>query len=111
MNDESEPWYGVKMLFHEPGYHFEERVVVVQATDFDDAQRKGIEEAIEYTTSLNSVRFIAIIDTFHIFENPILESNVEVYSIITKSKLKPDEYLKARYENYDGEVVYRYANS
>lgn len=95
------------MVFHEPGFLFEERVVVVQATDFDSAQEKGKQEAMDYVDPLDNLRFIAIVDIFHIFEAN-LEDKAEVYSKVTKTTLNPDEYLKARYEDYDGEVVYRH---
>lgn len=103
MMNNTEPWYGAKALFHEPSFHYEERVVLIRAANFEDAQKKAIREAREYIKSLERLEFVAIIDIFHIFDER-LEDGSEIYSQITESQLKPEEYLAQRYSQWDGVV-------
>lgn len=106
MEKQTEPWYGVKLIFHEPSRHFEERVIVVNATSFDDAEEKAIKEAIAYTEGLDNLQFIAVIDVFHMYSKALGDS-AEIYSNITETKLDPDTYLQRRYEKWDGEICFK----
>lgn len=93
----TEPWYGVKTLFHEPSLHYEERI---RAANFEDAQKKATREAREYIKSLERLEFVATIDIFHVFDER-LENGSEIYPQITESQLKPEEYLAQQYSQWD----------
>lgn len=99
-----EPWYSVKMLLDHNGQLIEERVIVIHAESFDDAETKARVEIKDHLDGLKDVTFMCIVDIYHLFvEN--LSSPTEVYSHMTEHTGNRLKYLKRRYEKYDGEVV------
>jgi len=99
-------WYGVRTLFRvvaagkpkSPDKYFdpnstllEDRVVLFQARDFDDAIRQAEKEAKDYSRTIKFVnvygqpvrmRFLGAIDAYQIFDHPVT-SGCEVYSSTT----------------------------
>lgn len=93
----NEPWYAAKALFHhKDAGKYEERIVLITASGFDEAEKRCAEEAEEYTSNLNNVDYVGCIDVFHLFDNSISDQT-EVYSAMFSSKLSPDELLKSEF--------------
>lgn len=95
MNDD-EPWYSAKVLFLHNNSHYEERIIVLNALDMDDAERKAISEAKNYASNLDNVEYKCVIDIFHIFGSAI-SNETEVYSVVYESTQQYDELLESRY--------------
>jgi len=106
MNEENQPWYGVKVLFLHNNQLLEERVIVVKAESFDDAQAIAIQNSQEYIIGLNNTKFVAIADIFHMF-NETIESGTEVFSRMNDINGDVDKYIETHYEDEDWELVYK----
>lgn len=99
-----EPWYAVKCLFlhhdlksRNGKNNFEERILLVKATSFDEAIEKAEKEALEYCGYLNDVEYLNFCNAYHIAESKILDLT-EIYSLITTSDLDKNEYIKKYYD-------------
>src|SRR6266853_2020682 len=95
----AEPWYAAKCVFRhanvraEAGtFVYEERVVVVRASSFDDAISKAEAEAKRY--SGNGIEYLGFIDVYHLSVEQ-LGDRAEIYSLMRSSTLPPAEYLNA----------------
>jgi hypothetical protein len=93
----AEPWYAAKCIFRHSGlqperkgFVYEERVLIVRASDFPEAQAKAEAEARRYAA--NGIEYLGYIDVYHL-PAETLEDGVEVYSLMRSSKLQPREYL------------------
>jgi hypothetical protein len=96
-------WFSVKQIFlHKPENKgikpwYEERVILILATNEDDANQKARLDGEEYCLSNNETcRFIEIIDTYELYEAEI-EDKTEVFSSKTISSLSPDDFVSQFY--------------
>lgn len=97
MTTKSEPWYAVKCIFQANNKtSFEERILLVRAASFEDAELKARAEASDYLSNLPGVKLIGCVDIFHIFGNDISDCT-EVYSIFYDSSLAPKKYIDKFY--------------
>lgn len=88
-----QPWYSLKtVVYDKQNKLYEERIIVVRASSEDEAYAKGRQEVNEYVKGLN-MDFTGYIEAYHIFD-PELVENGEVYSLMRKSDLGYDEYVK-----------------
>ena len=106
MNEQNQPWYGVKALFSHSDQLLEERIIVIKAQSFDDAQAQAIKNAEAYTGSLDNAKFVAIADIFHVFDETI-ESGTEVYSRMNEVEGDVNKYIESHYEDKEWELVYK----
>lgn len=105
-NDENEPWYGVKALFVHSGKLIEERIIIVKAKGFDDAQRIAINEANEHVEGIeDTTSFLGIVDIYHMFTDTV-KDHTEVYSHMTDFTGDSKEYVRERYEKWDGSTIF-----
>jgi hypothetical protein len=93
-------WYGAKCLFEhldlseEPGRTvYEERVVLIRATDWDDAIARSEADAARYAGELPGVRYLGFMDGYHIGPVPRITEGTEVYSLMRESALAGKDYL------------------
>jgi hypothetical protein len=81
-------WYAAKTIYKhhrvEEGADktvFEERIVLLQATDFDDAIAKAEGEAAEYCGTSGDTVYLDFVDVFHLFDEAV-GHGTEVYSLM-----------------------------
>jgi hypothetical protein len=93
----AEPWYAAKCIFRHTGlqsaakgYVYEERVLLIRAVDFGDAQRKAEAEAKRYAK--NGIEYLGFMDVYHLSSEAVGDST-EVYSLMRSCQLKPTDYL------------------
>lgn len=76
---------------------FEERVVLFQATSFDDAIAQAEIEAREYCGGSSETVYLEFIDVYHLFDASV-GHRAEVYSLMRESALPDTEYLDTFYD-------------
>ncbi len=69
---------------------YEERVVLIQADDFDEAIEKAEKEAKEYSDF--GTEYLEYINVYHLCDY-ILRSGSELYSEMRSSDLEPEAYI------------------
>jgi hypothetical protein len=77
---------------------FEERVVLLQSADFDDAIVKGEAEAQEYCRGIRDVSYTGYINVYRLFGDTV-GHGTEVYSLLRESGLSDSEYLDHFYDD------------
>jgi len=91
------PWYAVRSVFvSEAGpdnetRHYEERITIWRAADFEEAMERAEAEALEYIEDLDADYLVDFGQAFHLFEAP--GDGAEVFSLIRDSALEPERYL------------------
>ncbi|MBU2985186.1 DUF4288 domain-containing protein [Saccharophagus degradans] len=98
-----EPFYAAKCLYRhdqlEPieskSFVYEERIILIQADDFDSAMKKAEKEAREYADS--GTVYLEYLNVFHLYEY-ILHNGSELYSEMRSSDLESDEYISKFYD-------------
>jgi len=102
-NTDSEPWFGAKCIFlHTRSQRpterlFEERVILVRASGFDEAIQKAEEEAKGYCQDLEDCSYTGFMSVFHIYGEEIGDGS-EIYSLMRSSDLSVKEYLDHFYD-------------
>jgi hypothetical protein len=98
-------WYSAKTVCkHQtsrdgaPTKLFEERVILLQAVDFDDAIAKGEAEAHEYCRNLDGVTYIGYVIVYRLFES-VVGHGTEVFSLMRESELSNSDYLDHFYDD------------
>ena len=92
-NIDKEPWFSVRSLFFdEENGSYEERTILISATDHDDAIEQAEKEAKQYSASIGGIIYVGYSDSFHIFGEEI-KSGTEIFSLIRKTDLAADEYI------------------
>jgi Domain of unknown function (DUF4288) len=98
-------WYTAKTIYkHQrvedgtPKMMFEERIVLLQATDFDDAIAKAEAETTEYCDINDGTVYLGFVDVFHLFDETV-GHGVEVYSLMRESNLSDKDYLDHFYDD------------
>ena len=94
--ENTEPWYGVRLVYRLTGTSrqaYEERVIIVRAESDDDAIAKAETHSKEYESE--TTEYVGYAMAFHLFDQdgPCLGPGTEVFSLIRKSELHPEEYL------------------
>jgi hypothetical protein len=104
MDDGSEKrWFGAKTVFRHPGLErelgkncYEERVVLIRASDEDEALRLAEGEANEYADG-SATRFLGYVNIFRIEDT--IGSRAEVFSIMRSVTMEEDEFLTHFYDD------------
>ncbi len=94
-----EPWYGVRCYFRhgdpatkEISALYEERIVLIHASSFEEAIEKAEREAVDYISSLDNAIFLEAVDAYQLIGEKITDGT-EVYSLMRESDYSDDEYL------------------
>tara|TARA_R110001592_G_scaffold159604_1_gene391217 strand:+ start:1224 stop:1931 length:708 start_codon:yes stop_codon:yes gene_type:complete len=107
--NDSRSWFGAKCLFIHHGLFqddgseistYEERVILVQAVSMNWAITTAEKDAREYAGEGGDCEYLNFIDCFQIFDAKP-EGGAEVYSLMRKSELPPEEYIDRFYESGD----------
>lgn len=77
---------------HHTGILYEERIVLVKASSFDEAIERGEREAVDYVSTLGDVEYLGDAEAFHIAEQKVGDLT-EVFSLMRESELDPNEYV------------------
>src|SRR5262245_40507098 len=102
-NPDQEPWYGAKCIFLHtnteslPVKLYEERIILIKATSFDDAILRAEQEARTYAQNSGGCTYTGFFNIFHIFSEKIGDST-EVYSLMRSSDLGVEDYLDHFYD-------------
>jgi Domain of unknown function (DUF4288) len=94
----SDSWYGVKCLYRHTAFKnpvYEERVILVRASDQDAALERAEELSQEYEDE--ACTYIGYALGFEMFDT-VLEEGTEVFSLMRTSELSPKEYLDRFYD-------------
>jgi hypothetical protein len=75
---------------------YEERIVLVKASDGKEALKRANKEAKDYIKDLDRTKFIEIIEVYELYEE-IVSDKCEIFSSKNISLLKPNDYLKTFY--------------
>lgn len=95
-------WYGARTLYDSyPDKQsetkiYEERIVVLQATSFDEAIQRAEKEAKTYANEAQ-MKYLGFVNVYQIADESI-ENGSEVYSLMRESKLTPSKYIDTFYE-------------
>jgi hypothetical protein len=89
----NEPWYSARCLFLDAENEtYEERIILIEAKDEEEAFKKAKKEALAYSENANS-QFLNYIDIFHLFDRDITDG-CEIYSFMRESDgLSRDDYI------------------
>jgi hypothetical protein len=92
-----EPWYGVRLVYQLAGsarQHYEERVIVVRAEDFDNAIARA-EALSKQNYEFETTIYVGYAMAFNIVDEQgeTLPEGVEVFSLMRESELQPEAYL------------------
>jgi hypothetical protein len=100
-----EPWYSVKCIFRHEDLSqnkddvvYEERIIVLNACNLDEAIALGEAEAKAYASGDGTIRFTGFVSAFHIYV-PELAEGAEVYSLMRRSTLDIDAFLDHYYDD------------
>jgi hypothetical protein len=96
-----EPWYSARCLFvHEhaptevlPARVYEERIVLIRATCFDDAIQRAENEAREYAAGNGGCQYLGHVDVYHLFGDEV-GRGTEVYSVLRDGTPDPDVFVE-----------------
>ena len=93
-------WYSAKCIFRHPGTDsrrqiYEERIILIEAKDWDSAIKKGEKEAKHYCAD-SLTEFTGFVDAFHLFHNKV-GNKTEIFSTMQTSDLNSVEYLNHFY--------------
>jgi hypothetical protein len=96
-------WFGAKTLFRHPDLEreegrrcYEERVVLISASNEDEALRLAEEEAKEYASG-SETKFLGYVNVFRI-DDPI-RSGAEVFSIMRSADVTEDDFVTHYYDD------------
>jgi len=111
MNSESNAspnWFSGLSIYHvtdESPPVYEERIVVVWASAFHDADKQLKAEALQYEKDHAGHKLLAFRLIYNTQEET-LESGAEVWSVLKEAELPPDEYLRQYHGNdFEGFLV------
>ncbi len=104
---EEREWYGVKCIFEHDGLTqeaeatlYEERVVILRATNFDDATAQGEAEAQQYCSAIgnDSIRYTGFISAYRTADTELTEP-MEVYSLMRETTLPREDFITRFYDD------------
>jgi len=92
-------WFSVRCIFRVQGdEYFEERITLWVAHTLDEALRLAETEAKEYGDIVNAV-YVGLAQAFEMAVSP--EHGAEVFSLVRRSSLSPDDYVETFFSNGD----------
>ena len=75
---------------------YEERVVLIKATSFDEAILVAEKEANNYADK-NDMKYLKYVNVFKLYEKRI-KHKTEVFSLMRHSKLAPNKYIDKHFD-------------
>jgi len=97
-------WFSAKTIYKhcivnggDERFVFEERIVLIQALDAEDAIKRGEAEAVEYCKKNPGVSYLNFIEVYFLQEESV-SSGTEIYSGLRESKLSEKEYISHFYD-------------
>ena len=101
-------WYGARTLYKLSGYTsnssskslYEERIIVLMASSFDDAIMEAEKEANIYANTTSGVIYLEYVSVFELYESKI-KNKVEVFSLMRESALTPEKYISNFFDTGD----------
>ncbi len=96
----SKEWYGARTIYKldryssesDSAYLYEERIVVIKATSFDDAIAQAEKEVTNYAAAGSGITYLGFVNVYKIVDDSIT-NNTEVYSLVRESRLGSNDYL------------------
>ena len=86
-------WFGVRTVVHHLDIgSYEERIILVTASDFDEALVRAGQLTKEYVSDLTSASSTGFFDAFEMYDQELAEG-MEVFSLLRTSNLKPKQYI------------------
>jgi hypothetical protein len=104
-------WFAVRCVFRSgwpepspddpPGHDYEERITLWRASSAEEAIAKAEAEAQDYASTIEEApsEFLGLSQSYELFDNP--EDGAEVFSLIRRSVLNPEDYLTAFFDTGD----------
>jgi hypothetical protein len=96
---EVKEWYGAKTVYQvesntvqSPQKLYEERIIILKATSFDDAISEAEREAELYAHDESGIKYLGYVNVFKIFDEEI-QDKTEVFSLMRESDLNSEEYI------------------
>jgi hypothetical protein len=96
MSNESGRWYSVRCVFQWTSYEdkpYEERITLWRAKSIEEAIGFAESEAADYAVSGNELTYLGFAQAYALDEDIELSSGSEVFSLLRRSELPPEEYL------------------
>lgn len=97
-------WFGARTLYHHKSSEendeikfYEERIVLIDAIDFDEVIAKAEAEGQEYANMLSKTVYLGFVNVYKLSDETVLDKT-EVYSLIRESKLNSDDYITAFFD-------------
>lgn len=97
-------WYGIRCLFgHGPSEIeagarvYEERIVILRATSFEDAVTKAEQDAETYASALDGVEYLGLAQAYEIADDIAddpCQQCAEVFSLMRSSALPARDYVR-----------------
>ena len=89
-------WFSVRSHYRFVGLDdgrdvFEERVVLFEARDDEDAVAMADQEAAEYAERVGPCEVLPLLQSYALVDEP--QSGAEIYSLMRTSDLEPDSYV------------------
>jgi hypothetical protein len=88
-------WFGVRCIFEYEEHLYEERVLLVQARDLEQAIAAAEIEGDDYARDVAASR-LGLVQAYEISEG--IGNGSEVFSLMRESSLPPEEYLSAFFD-------------
>lgn len=96
-------WYGVRCLFGhgrsevEGAHVYEERIVILQATSFEEAVTKAEQDAETYASTHRGVEYLGLSQAYEIADelaDDPRQQCAEVFSLMRSSTLPAQDYIR-----------------
>ena len=98
-------WYAAKSVYRHHSVSdgsgqgtFEERVVLLRASNVEDAIARAETEAMAYCGADGGITYLNFVDVFHLIDD-IVGDGTEIYSLVRESDLSDDGYLERFYDS------------
>ena len=97
---ETPEWYGARSVYELVGRGpqengtrlFEDRVVLIKASSFEEAIAEAEKEALTYANEDSGFVYLGYINVYKLVDTRI-KSGTEVYTLMRESPLAPKEYI------------------
>jgi hypothetical protein len=111
----SSGWFAVRCVFRngwptpapdQTGHDYEERITIWRASSAEEAIAKAEAEAEAYAATIEEApgEFLGLSQSYELFDNPETEG-AEVFSLLRRSVLEPDDYLNAFFATGDERIT------
>lgn len=99
------PWFSARSIFRHSTLQtgsgvtvYEEQVILLESKNEDEALEKAEAASKGYSDSLEGVDFLGLIQVYTL-DSESVGPGTEVFSLMRESKLAPESYLSAYFED------------